>query len=76
MPKQKETLRLIPKIYLKNFENLGIFFWVEAQKNLIPGITIEQSIQKFIKFADIDIDIETALTIYGRLKKEYLNGTA
>jgi hypothetical protein len=73
MPKDKEILRLIPTIYRKNFENLGIFFWVEAQKNIIPGITNEQSIQKFLKFAQIDLDIETALTIYQRLKKEYLN---
>jgi hypothetical protein len=74
MPKDKEILKLIPTIYRKNFENLGIFFWVEAQKNIIPGITIEQSIVKFLKFADMDLDIETALTIYQRLKKEYLNG--
>ncbi len=74
MPKDKEILKLIPTIYRKNFENLGIFFWVEAQKNIIPGITNEQSIQKFLKFAQIDLDIETALTIYQRLKKEYLNG--
>jgi hypothetical protein len=74
MPKDKEILKLIPTIYRKNFENLGIFFWVEAQKNIIPGITIEQSIMKFLNFAQIDLDIETALTIYQRLKKEYLNG--
>jgi hypothetical protein len=53
---------------------MGLFFWVEAQKNIIPGITIEQSIVKFLKFADMDLDIETALTTYQRIKKEYLNG--
>jgi hypothetical protein len=53
---------------------MGLFFWVEAQKNILPGITIEQSITKFLKFADIDLDIETALTTYQRIKKEFLNG--
>ena len=74
MPKNKEILKLIPTIYRKNYENMGLFFWVEAQKNIIPGITIEQSIVKFLKFADMDLDIETALTTYQRIKKEYLNG--
>ena len=74
MPKNKEILKLIPTIYRKNYENMGLFFWVEAQKNIIPGITIEQSITKFLKFADIDLDIETALTTYQRIKKEFLNG--
>jgi len=74
MSKGKEATKLIPKLYRKNFENLGLFFWVEAQKNLLPGITINQSIEKFCKFADVEIDIETARTIYERCKKEYLNG--
>lgn len=74
MPKGKPELKLIPKIYQKNYENLGLFFWVEAQKNLLPGITIEQSIQKYCKFVDCEFDIENAMTTYNRLKKEFLHG--
>lgn len=72
MPKQKQQLKLIPKIYQKNFENLGLFFWIEAQKNIIPGITVEQSIIKYCKFVDCEFDTETAMTTYNRLKKEFL----
>lgn len=74
MPKGKEITQLIPKIYQKNYENLGLFFWVEAQKNLLPGITIEQSIIKYLKFIDLDWDTESAHTTYERMKKEFLNG--
>jgi hypothetical protein len=76
MPKQKAILELIPRIYRKNFENLSIFFWVEAQKNILPNISVSQSIQKYITFTKMDLDIETAITIYQRLKKEYLNDPA
>lgn len=74
MSKGKEGLKVIPKIYRKNYENLGLFFWVEAQKNILPNITTAQSIQKYLTFVDEDLDIESALTTYQRLKKEYLNG--
>lgn len=74
MPKTKEVLKLIPKIYQKSFENIALYFWVEGQKKIIPGITLEQSIQKFLTFTDMDLDMETAKTIYCRMQKEYLNG--
>lgn len=73
MSKRKEETKTIPRIYQKNFENLGLFFWVEAQKNILPNITIVQSIQKYLNFVNMDLDIETATTIYARLKKEFLN---
>lgn len=74
MSKEKETLKIIPKIYRKNFENLSMFFWVEGQKNILPGISTAQSIQKYLTFVSMDLDLETALTIYQRMKKEFLNG--
>lgn len=74
MSKQKELSKPIQKIYLKNFETISMYFWVEGQRNILPGISIEKSIEKYLKFVSLDLDIETALTTYHRIKKEFLNG--
>jgi hypothetical protein len=74
MPKEKSLTKLIPNIYKKNVENLGLFFYVKAQKQIIPTVTLEQSILSYFRFADIDIDewdLESAKTTYNRLQKEY-----
>lgn len=70
MPKRINGL--IPEIYKKNYETISMFFWVEAQKNILPTITTKQSIEKYFKFVGQDIDIEVAHTTYCRLKKEFL----
>jgi len=72
MPKEKECTKLIPKIYKVNAENLGLFFFVNAQRQIIPTITLEQALWNYFKFAEIDWDMESAIATYGRLQKEYL----
>jgi len=74
MPKEKKLTKCIPKIYKRNAENIGMFFWVRAQKDLVPTITIEQSIMKFFRFTGIDIeewDIDCAKVTYCRLQDEF-----
>lgn len=74
MPKgcEKELTKLIPRIYKRNTENLMLFSWVNAQKQILPTITIEQSIWNFFKFAGIDSwDMESAIVTYSRMQKEY-----
>lgn len=51
---------------------MGMFFWVEAQKSIVPTIRVKDSIEKYFNHIGIDWDIETALTTYNRMKKEYL----
>jgi hypothetical protein len=47
MPAENELIRCIPKIYKRSFENLGLFFFVEAQKQIIPTITVAQAIRNY-----------------------------
>ena len=72
MPPEKECTRLIPRIYKINAENQMLFAWVNAQKQLVPAITIEQSIWNYFKFMDIEWDMESAIMTFARLQKEYL----
>ena len=72
MPRGKEYLKLIPKIYKCSFEDLGMFFFVEAQKQIVPAITIEQSIYNFFRYiGEEDYNIESTMVTYTRIKKKY-----
>lgn len=71
MPQEKEFTKGIPRIYKVNAENLMLFTWVNAQRKLIPTITLDQSIWSYLTFFDIDWDMESAMSTYGRLQKEY-----
>jgi hypothetical protein len=72
MPQEKELQKLIPQIYKKNTENLLLFGWVNAQKQIVPTVTIEQAIWNYFRFFGIDDwDMESARTTYSRMQKEY-----
>lgn len=76
MPKEKKLTGCIPNIYKRNYENVGLFFFVKAQRQIIPTITLEQSILNFFKFANIGIDewdLESAMTTFQRLQKDYFD---
>ena len=62
----------MPKIYKINAENLMLFCWITAQKQIIPTITCQQAIWNLFRFADIDDwDMESAMNTFFRLQKEY-----
>jgi hypothetical protein len=71
MPKEKDCTKLIPKIYKRNAENLGLFFFVNAQKQIIPTITLEQAIWNYFRFSDIEWDMESARATFTRLQREF-----
>ena len=71
MPREKECTKLIPNIYKRNAENLLLFSWVNAQRQVIPTITLEQTIWAYLKYYDIEWDMECAMSTYSRLQKEY-----
>ena len=74
MPKEKLFMGCIPKIYKKNFENQGLFFWINAQKQIVPTITLEQAIWNYFRFTEIeDWNMESARTTYERLQKDYFD---
>jgi hypothetical protein len=72
MPKQKECTKLVPRIYKKNAENLMLFSWVNAQRQIVPTITVEQAIWGYFKYAEIDDwDMECARATYCQIQKDF-----
>jgi hypothetical protein len=74
MPKFKGCTKLVPKIYKRNAENIMLFAWVNAQKKIVPTVTIEQAIWSYFKFFEIDDwDMESARVTYQQMQKELYN---
>jgi hypothetical protein len=72
MPREKKYLRLIPRIYKRNYEDIALYFWVEAQRELVPALTIEQCIMRYFKYICIeDYNLESAISTYSILKREF-----
>lgn len=71
MPKTKDYTVSIPKIYRRQYEDIGMFFWVESLRRVVPATPIEQCIQTFFDYAEIDGNVESAMSSYTRLKREF-----
>jgi hypothetical protein len=72
MPKEKLCTKIIANIYKRNAENILLFSWVNAQKKIVPTITLEQAIWSYFNYFGIDDwDMESARSTYCRLQKEY-----
>lgn len=72
MPKEKTYKSVIDHIYKRNFEDVGMFFFVEAQRQIVPAITIEQGIDNYYRFLGIrDFNHDSAVTTYSRIKKDF-----
>ena len=66
------SVKMLPKIYKRNYRDLSLFFWVEGQRKLIPTITVEQSINLYHKHVgETDWDIDSMRVTYNRMKKEF-----
>lgn len=73
MPREKSLIKTIPKIYKRNFENIGLFFWVEAQKQVVPAITIAQSIRSYYNMLDEEFDSEIAQVNFSKMRSEFVD---
>lgn len=73
MPKEKSLIKSIPKIYKRNFESLGLFFWVEAQKQIVPTVTIAQAIHSYYTMLNEEYDCEIAQVNFSRMRAEFIN---
>ncbi len=72
MPKEKVFKSTIAHIYKRNYEDIGMFFFVEAQRMIVPAVTIEQAIDNFFRYMCIkDFNHDSAVTTYSRIKKEF-----
>lgn len=69
----------IARIYQWNVENTGLFFFIKAQQQSFPGITIQQAMNNFRKFTGITVDEwddESMRATYTRLQKQYYENSA
>lgn len=74
MPKQKESEKLIPKIYRRKFEDMAMLFFVEGQRKIIPAMTIEQGLYNFYQYIGEDeFNIESAIVIFSQLRAEFID---
>jgi len=74
MPREKQSEALIAKIYRRKYEDLGLFFYVEGQRGIMPAISVEKAMYNYYRFiGNEEFNIESSMTIYMRMKKEYYN---
>ncbi len=73
MPREKKYIGgIIEKIYRRKFEDIGMYFWVESIRSAVPAVTIEEAIYRFFKYLCIeDFNIESAMSTYSKMKREY-----
>ena len=74
MPVIKHIEKTIPKLYRRKFEDTALLFYVEGQRDIMPAVTIEKAIINFFrKIGYEDYNLESAITTYSNLKKEYFD---
>ena len=74
MPKENNCTKLIPSIYKKKYEDIGMFFFIEGQKQIIPTITIFKAIRNYYKFIGEDIYNENASrVIFSRMRESFID---
>jgi hypothetical protein len=71
MPKTKNYTVSLPKIYRRKYEDIGMLFWIESRRQVIPATSVEQCIESFFDFIGVNGNLESALSNYTRLKKEF-----
>jgi len=68
-----EETKLIPHIYKMRYEQLGMFFFVEGQKQIVPTITLSQAIANYYKFINEQYDYNVAIVTLSRLRTEFID---
>jgi hypothetical protein len=69
----RESENPIHRMYKKNFESLGLFWWTEAQKDILPTVTLSQSIDRFYKKLGEPYDLNVAIVTVSRMRSEYID---
>jgi hypothetical protein len=76
MPGEKDLTKCIPKIYKRKYEDIGMFFFVEAQKQIVPTIKIYQAIRNYYKFISEEIsdyDMPTLIVTLSQMRAEFID---
>jgi hypothetical protein len=72
MPKEKEYTINIHKIYKRKYEDLGMFFFVEGLRSVVPAVSIEQAIFNYFRYLGIeDFNSDSAMVTFTRMKREF-----
>ena len=72
MPKEKKYKSTIDAIYKRRYEDIGMFYFVEGQRHVVPMVTIEQALENFFRYMGIrDFNPDSAMTTYSRMKREF-----
>jgi hypothetical protein len=49
-----------------------MFYWVEAQRQIVPALSIERAIDNYFRNMGIkDFNHDSAMTTYSRMKREF-----
>ena len=68
-----EEPKMIPRIYRMKYEHLGLFFFVEAQRQIVPTITISQAIDGYYRFINEEYDYNVAIVTYSRVREQFID---
>jgi hypothetical protein len=72
MSKIKSYEKLIPKIHRRSYGDISMYFFVAAQRSILPAITIEKAMYNYFRFIrEEDFNIESSLVTFTRLQKEF-----
>jgi acyl CoA:acetate/3-ketoacid CoA transferase alpha subunit len=72
MSQIKTSEKLIHKIYRRNFTDLGMFFYVMGQRDIVPAMSVEKAMYNYFKsIGEEDFNIESSMTTFCRLQKEF-----
>lgn len=74
MPREKEFNKCVPRIYKRAYEDIGMFFFVEGQKQIFPTITVYQAIRNYYEFVGIEeYDCNAATVTLSRMRAELID---
>ena len=72
----KNYTKIIPRLYRRKYEDIAMLYYVEGQRDIMPAVTIEKALYNFFRnIGEEDFNIESAMTTYQRLKKDFYAST-
>ena len=71
---EKPCIKIIPRMYKWSFENTSLFFFIKAQQQILPTLTIDACIKNYSRLTGItfiDWDPESMKTAYNRMQNDF-----
>jgi hypothetical protein len=76
MSREKLYEKLIPRIYKRKYEELGMYFFACGQRSVLPAISVEKALTNYFRFiGEEDYNMDSAMVTFFRLQKEYYEST-